>query len=99
MEISTDLLYQIAIIAFGLLTVYFASGLVKAKRIAAEVSTFLKETAETLDLIGKAAEDNEFTKDELSAIYVQAQENLNSAKVLIEEIKELSKFLATFIKK
>lgn len=99
MEITTDLLYQIAIIVFGLLTVYFATGLVKAKRIAAEVAVFLKETAETLELIGKATEDNQLTKEELSDIYIQAQENLNSAKSLINEIKELAKFLSSFAKK
>ena len=99
MEITTDLVYQIAIIVFGLLTVYFAAGLVKAKRIAAEVSVFLKETAETLDMIGKATEDNQLTEKELSDIYVQAQENLASANALIEEIKQLAKFLASFTKK
>lgn len=92
MEVTTDIMYQILIVIFGILTVYFAAGLVKAKRIAAEVSSFLKETAETLDLIGKAAEDNQLTKEELTDIYVQAQENLNTAKTLIEEIKGLASF-------
>lgn len=99
MEITTDLIYQVLIVVFGLLTVYFASGLVKAKRIAAKVSTFLKETAETLDLIGKATEDNVISKEELSDIYVQAQENLTSAKALIEEIKGLAGFLSSLAKK
>lgn len=99
MEITTDLLYQVAIVVFGFLTVYFAAGLIKAKRIAAEVAVFLKETAETLELIGKATEDNQLTKEELSDIYIQAQENLNSAKALINEIKELAKFLSSFAKK
>ena len=92
MEVTTDIMYQILIVIFGILTVYFAAGLVKAKRIAAEVSSFLKETAETLDLIGKAAEDNQLTKEELTDIYVQAQENLNTAKTLIDEIKGLASF-------
>ena len=99
MEITTDLAYQIAIIVFGFLTVYFAAGLVKAKCIASKVSVFLKETAETLDMIGKATEDNQLTEKELSDIYVQAQENLASANALIEEIKQLAKFLASFTKK
>ena len=99
MEITTDLMYQILIIVFGVLTVYFATGLVKAKRIAAEVSVFLKETAETLDLIGKATEDNVLSKEELSDIYIQAQENLNSAKALITEIKSLASFLSSLTKK
>ena len=45
-----------------------------------------------VDLIGKAAEDNQLTKEELTDIYVQAQENLNTAKTLIEEIKGLASF-------
>ena len=99
MEISTDLVYQILIIVFGALTVYFAAGLAKAKKIASEVSAFLKETAETLDMIGKATEDNQLTKEELSDIYIQAQENLNSAKALITEIKGLASFLSSLSKK
>ena len=99
MEITTDLIYQLAIIIFGALTVYFAAGLVNAKRIATEVSAFLKETAETLDLIGKATEDNVLTKEELSDIYIQAQENLTTAKTLIEEIKGLASFLSSLVKK
>lgn len=99
MEVTTDLIYQILIVVFGLLTVYFATGLVKAKQIAVSVSAFLKETAETLDLIGKATEDNQITKDELNTIFVQAQENLNSAKALIEDIKGLASFLSSLSKK
>lgn len=99
MEVTTDLVYQVLIVIFGFLTVYFATGLIKAKHIAAEVSAFLKETAETLDLIGKATEDNQITKEELSNIYLQAQENLSTAKALVEEIKYLAKFLSSFSKK
>jgi hypothetical protein len=99
MEVTTDLIYQVLIVVFGLLTVYFAAGLVNAKQIAAKVSVFLKETAETLDLIGKATEDNQITKEELATIFVQAQENLNSAKTLIDEIKALAGFLSSFSKK
>lgn len=99
MEVTTDLIYQILIIVFGLLTVYFATGVIKAKQLAAKVSTFLKETSETLDLIGKATEDNQITKDELNTIYVQARENLNSAKILIEEIKGLATLVSSMSKK
>lgn len=94
-----DLIYQILIVVFGVLTVYFATGLLKAKRLAAKVSAFLKETAETLDMIGKATEDNVLTKEELSNIAIQAQENLTTARALITEIKELAKVLSVFIKK
>lgn len=99
MEVTTDLIYQILIIVFGLLTVYFATGVIKAKQLAAKVSAFLKETSETLDLIGKATEDNQITKDELNTIYVQARENLNSAKILIEEIKGLATLVSSMSKK
>lgn len=99
MEITTDLIYQVLIVVFGLLTVYFAAGLVRAKQIAAKVSVFLRETSETLDLIGKATEDNTLTKEELTTIYVQAQENLSSAKELVSEIKGLAQFLSSFSKK
>ena len=99
MEITTDLVYQALIVVFGLLTVYFATGLVRAKQIAAKVAVFLRETAETLDLIGKATEDNTLTKEELTTIYVQAQENLSSAKELVAEIKGLAQFLSSFSKK
>ena len=99
MEVTTDLIYQALIVIFGILTVYFAAGLIKAKKIASEVSAFLKETAETLDLISKATEDNQLTKEELSTIYVQAQENLATAKALIEEIKGLAKFLSSLSNK
>ena len=99
MEISEDLIYQILIIVFGLLSVYLATALAQAKQIAAKISVFLKETAETLDLIGKATEDNQITKEELDSIFVQARENLNSAKVLIEEIKGLASLLSSLSKK
>lgn len=99
MEVTTDLMYQVLIVVFGFLTVYFAAELVKAKEIAAKVSTFLKETSETLDLIGKATEDNVISREELSEIYIQAQENLLSARALINEIKELAGFLSSLTKK
>lgn len=96
---ETDLIYQILIIVFGILTVYFGVGLVRAKQIAAKVSVFLKETAETLDLIGRAVEDNQLTKEELTNITIQAQENLESARSLIAEIKELAGFISKLTKK
>lgn len=94
-----DLIYQVLVVIFGVLTVYFANGLVKAKRIAADVSMFLKETSETLDMIGTATADNVLTQEELSKIALQAQENLATAKSLINDIKELAGILSAFLKK
>ena len=96
---ETELLYQVLIIVFGILAVYFGAGLVRARKIATEVAVFLRETSETLDMIGKATEDNQLTNEELSKIAVQAQENLNSAKALIEEIRLLAGFLSSLTKK
>ena len=91
MDIPQDFLLQLISLIFFVLTVYFANALIKAKKIAAKVSVLLKETAETMDMIAKATEDNELTSAELSTIALQAQENLNVAKDLITEIKELAK--------
>ncbi len=99
MDVDTDLIYQVVIVIFGILTVYFATGFMKARRIAAQVAVFLKETARTFELIGEALEDGQLTKEEISVIHVQAQENLNSARVLIDEIKFLARDILYFTKK
>lgn len=91
MDIPQDFLFQLISFIFFVLTVYFANALINAKKIAGKVSTLLKETAETMDLIAKATEDNELTSVELSTIALQAQENLNVAKDLVNEIKSLAK--------
>jgi hypothetical protein len=91
MDIPQDFLFQLISFIFFVLTVYFANALINAKRIAGKVSIVLKETAETMDLIAEATKDNNLTSVELSTIALQAQENLNVAKDLINEIKGLAK--------
>lgn len=90
MEVTTDLVYQGITLIFFILTVYFANGLVKARKIAGDMSVLLKETAETMDMIGEATADNQLTSEELAKISLQARENLNVAITLIDEIKALA---------